>query len=41
MDDLLSSLENAKSQYSLSVEMHSEHLQTSIDIGWVVLNKYV
>ena len=41
MDDLLSSLENAKSQYSLSVEMHSEHLQTSIDIAWVVLNKYV
>ena len=41
MDDLLSSLENAKGHYSASIESHSQHLKTSIDIAWVLLNKYV
>ena len=41
MDDLLSSLENAKGHYSTGIESHSQHLQTSIDIAWVLLNKYV
>jgi len=41
MDDLLSCLENAKGHYSSSIESHSQHLQTSIDIAWVLLNKYV
>jgi len=38
MDDLLSSLENARIQYSL--DTHSPHLRTSIDTAWVLLNKY-
>ena len=41
MNDLLSSLKNAKGHYSTSIESHSHHLQTSIDIAWVRLNKYV
>jgi len=38
MDDLLSSLENARIQCSL--DTHSPHLRTSIDTAWVLLNKY-
>jgi len=39
MDDSLSSLENARTQYNL--DTHSLHLTTSIDTVWVTLNKYV
>ena len=38
MDDLLTSLENAQTRYNL--ETHSQHLRTSIDTAWVLLNKY-
>ena len=41
MDDLLSTLENANTHYGTSIGSHSQHLQTSIDIAWVLLNKYV
>ena len=38
MDDLLTSLENARTRYNL--ETHSHHLRTSIDTVWALLNKY-
>ena len=39
MDELLAHLEDAKLRYS-DASIHTQHLQTSINIAWNVLNKY-